>query len=67
VSLLEAIELAKNLGEKNIPSDIVIIGIVLKEIPYEFGETLSPNIAASVPKAVEVALNEIKNNLNYSS
>jgi len=67
VSLMEAIKLAKNLGEENIPHEVVIIGIVLKEIPYIFGEKLTPKIASAVPKAVELTLNEIKNNGKISS
>jgi len=67
VSLLEAIKLAKSLGEKRVPKEVVIIGIVLKEIPYIFGEELTPKIAAAVPKAVEMTLNEIKNNGKISS
>ncbi len=62
VSLLEAIRLSKKLGEKNIPRDIVIIGIVLKEIPYVFGEELSLKIAAAVPKAVKMTLSELGKN-----
>jgi len=61
VSLSEAIEMAKKLGEDRIPKDIVIIGIMMKQIPCEFGEKLSKKIAAAVPKAVEMTLNEIKN------
>ena len=60
VSLSEAIKMARKLGETKIPSEIVIIGIILKEIPCEFGEKLSKDIAAAVPKAVEMTLNEIK-------
>ena len=60
VSLSEAIKMAKKLGETKIPSEIVVIGIILKEIPCEFGEKLSKDIAAAVPKAVEMTLNEIK-------
>ena len=67
VSLMEAVKLAKTLGEENIPREVVIIGIVLKEIPYIFGEKLTPKIAAAVPKAVEMTLNEIKNNGKISS
>ena len=67
VSLLEALKLAKTLGENNIPSEIVIIGIVLKKIPYVFGEKLSPKIAAAVPKAIEMTLTEIGKNLNESN
>ena len=60
VSLAEAIEMAKKLGEDRIPKEIVIIGIMMKQIPCEFGEQLSEKIAAAVPKAVEMTLNEIK-------
>jgi len=65
VSLLQALQLAENIGEKNIPRDITIIGILMKETPCEFGETLSSEIAEAVPKAVEMALTELdKWNLN---
>ncbi|MBD3262872.1 hydrogenase maturation protease [Candidatus Woesearchaeota archaeon] len=59
VSLTEAIELAKKMGEKKIPKEIIIIGIMMKQIPCEFGENLSDEIKATVPKAVEMTLNEI--------
>jgi len=61
VSLIEAIKMAKKLGETKIPKEIVIIGVMMKEIPCEFGEKLSKDIAAAVPKAVEMTINEIKN------
>ena len=61
VSLIEAIDMAKKLGETNIPKEIVIIGVMMKEIPCEFGEELSKEISATVPKAVELTLNELKN------
>ncbi len=67
VSLMEAIKLAKRLGEDNIPKEVVIIGIVLKENPYIFGEKLSPKIASAVPKAVEMTLNELKKYIKISS
>jgi len=60
VSLIEAIEMAKKLGEERIPKEIIIIGIMMKEIPCEFGEELSEKIAAAVPKAVEMTLKEIE-------
>ena len=60
VSLMEALELAEKLGETRIPKEIIVIGIVLKEIPYVFGEKLSPEIARAVPKAVKMALSEIE-------
>ena len=60
VSLIEAIKMAKKLGETRIPKEIIVIGVLMKQIPCEFGEQLSNNIAAAVPKAVEMTLNEIK-------
>ena len=64
VSLLEAIKLAEHLGEKRIPNEIIIIGIVLKKMPYVFGDQLSKKIADSIPKAIELTLSEIKKNMN---
>lgn len=60
VSLIEAIEMAKKLGESRIPKEIIIIGVMMKQIPCEFGEDLSDEIAAAVPKAVKLTLNEIR-------
>ena len=57
VSLIEAIKMAKKLGEKRIPKQIIIIGIMMKELPCEFGEILSDEIQATVPKAIELTLN----------
>ena len=66
VSLLEALNLAERLGEKRIPNEIVIIGIVLKEIPYVFGDQLSSKIAAAVPQAVKLTVSELEKNMNKS-
>jgi hydrogenase maturation protease len=63
VSLIEAIEMAKKMGETRIPKEIIIIGIMMKQIPCEFGEKLSKNIATAVPRAVEMTLNEIKKDM----
>lgn len=60
VSLIEAIEMAKKMGEKRIPQEIIIIGILMNHIPYEFGEKLSKEISSAVPKAIEMTLNELK-------
>jgi hydrogenase maturation protease len=60
VSLIEAIDVAKKMGENRIPKEIIVIGILMKEIPCEFGEKLSKEIATAVPRAVEMTLNEIK-------
>jgi len=61
VSLIEAIELAKKMGEDRIPKEIIIIGIMMKQLPCEFKETLSKKISSAVPKAVELTLNELRN------
>lgn len=67
VTLLEALRLAEKLGEDQIPHEIVVIGIVLEEMPLEFGEHLSSTVAEAVPKAVEMTLSELGKNLNESS
>ena len=67
VSLIEAIEMAKKMGENRIPKEIIVIGVMMKEIPCEFGEELSKEIATAVPKAVDMALNEIKEDLKILS
>ncbi len=67
VSLTEAIQMAEKLGETRIPKEIIIIGVMMKEIPCEFGEELSKEIATAVPKAVDMALNEIKEDLKILS
>ena len=66
VSLIEAIEMAKRMGETRIPREIIVNGVLMKEIPCEFGEKLSNNIATAVPKAVELTLNEIKKDIKIS-
>ena len=67
VSLVEAIEMAKKMGEMRIPKEIIVIGVMMKQIPCEFKETLSRNIAMAVPKAVEMTLHEIKKDMEISS
>jgi len=67
VSLIEAIEMAKKMGEDRIPKEIVVIGVMMKEIPCEFGEKLSKKIAMAVPKAIDMTLNEINEDLKISS
>ena len=67
VSLIEAIEMAKKIGETRIPQEIIIIGVMMKQIPCEFGEKLSKNIATAVPKAVEMTLKEIKKDIKIST
>ena len=67
VSLIEAIQMAKKIGEDRIPQEIIVIGVMMKEIPCEFGEKLSKNIATAVPKAVDMTLNEINEDIKISS
>jgi hydrogenase maturation protease len=67
VSLIEAIVMAKKMGEDRIPKEIIVIGVMMKEMPCEFGEKLSKKIATAVPKAVDMALKEIEEDLKISS
>jgi hydrogenase maturation protease len=60
VSLFEAIKMAEKMGEDRIPNEIIIIGILMKKIPCEFSEKLSPKIQEAVPKAITIILDEIK-------
>ena len=62
ISLIEAIEMAQKMGEARIPKEIIIIGIMMKTIPCEFGEQLSESIANAVPEAIQLTLNELKKN-----
>jgi hydrogenase maturation protease len=60
VSLSEALQLAEQLGDPHLPSSIILIGITVNQT-YEFGESLSSEIAAAVPTAVHLVLEELKN------
>ena len=60
VSLPEAIDLAKRLGERRIPKDIKLVGINIGELSCEFGEELSSEIAKAVPKAVDFVKKEVE-------
>ncbi|MBI5968513.1 MAG: HyaD/HybD family hydrogenase maturation endopeptidase [Deltaproteobacteria bacterium] len=55
VGLLEILRLAKALEQ--CPQEVVIIGIQPKEISW--GTDLSPEVQASVPRAIEAVLKEI--------
>jgi len=67
VSLIEAIEIAKKMGENRIPKEIIIIGVMMKHISLEFNDKLSKKIAAAIPIAVKMTLDEIKNDMKISS
>jgi hydrogenase maturation protease len=60
VSLPQAIDLAKKLGENHIPADIKVVGINIGELGCEFGEELSSEIAKAIPKAVELVKKEVE-------
>jgi hydrogenase maturation protease len=60
VSLSEALHLAKQLGEKHLPSQIILIGITVNNT-NEFGEHLSSEVASAVPTAVAMVLEELNN------
>jgi hydrogenase maturation protease len=60
VTFSEALQVAKRLGEKHLPSTIVLIGITVKNT-YEFGEHLSSEVASAVPTAVNLVLEELNN------
>jgi hydrogenase maturation protease len=55
IGLLEVLDLARALGQ--CPPEVVIFGIQPKEISW--GMELSPEVQASIPKVVEMALAEI--------
>jgi hydrogenase maturation protease len=63
VSLVEAIKMARKLGENRIPKEIIVIGIMMNQIPCEFGEKLSKSVVLAVPKAVEMTLSEIEHDI----
>ncbi len=60
VSLSEALQLAKQLGETRLPSNIILIGITVNNT-YEFGEQLSSTVASAIPTAVDLVLKELNN------
>ena len=61
-TLTQAVQIAEKLGEKHIPREITIIGITLNKKNLVFNEKLTREIAAAVPKAVEMTIDEIKKN-----
>ena len=57
VSLATALELGRQL-RKDIPREIVIIAVEAVDVET-FGEELTPAVAAAVPQAVELVLQEL--------
>ena len=60
VSLPEAIQLSKKLGEQRIPDIIKLMGINIGELPVEFTEKLTKEISDAVPKAVDIIKKEVE-------
>lgn len=58
VSFPEALELARKMGEKRIPDDIVLIGINIK-VSLDFKEELSKEVEASISSALEKVLDHL--------
>jgi len=58
-SLKAALAVGQQLGAK-LPREIVVIGIEAINL-WDFSETLSPQVAASVPRAAERVLDELAN------
>ena len=72
VSLSEAISMIETLGHSSVPQNITIIGVNLKQIPREFTETISSEIRACIPQAVDMILSELQSltkqdNLNVNT
>ncbi|HEC81595.1 MAG TPA: hydrogenase maturation protease [Thermoplasmatales archaeon] len=59
MSFLEAIDLAKKMGENRLPSEIVVVGVTISE-SSSFKEELSREVADAVPRAVEMVLSELR-------
>ena len=57
VDLATALELGRQLG-MDIPGEIVILGIEAVDVET-FGEELTPSVAAAVPQAVELVLEQL--------
>jgi hydrogenase maturation protease len=59
-SLTEAIILSKNLGDHQIPKEIIIYGITLHHMTMEFTDKLSPIIKKAIPKITRKIMSDIK-------
>jgi hydrogenase maturation protease len=53
-SLQNALKLGKIMGA-NLPEDVTVIGITTDHV-YDFGEELSPAVAAAIPKATKIVI-----------
>jgi len=64
-SLQTALKLGREMGA-SLPSEIIIVGIEAEKV-YDFSETLSPEITASLPEAVNLVLKQLNKLLRRSS
>ena len=67
VSFPEALSLAHQLGDKEIPKEICILGVNIKANPSEFSESLSPLIQKSVSTAVTMVDELLKNKMSKNT
>ena len=63
-SLSEAIRCAQQLGDHDIPQDIVIYGISLQEQCRVFTEKLSRNIQNAIPHAIDLIIQDLESTNN---
>jgi hydrogenase maturation protease len=61
ISLQKAIQLGRSMGAQ-LPEDIVVVGITIKQI-YDFSEELSLPVAQVIPQAVQIVLDLLKQNI----
>jgi len=66
LSLKEAIDLSRKIGDDALPDTITIIGVNLKQIPTEFSERISPEIQKVIPEVVGMVISEI-NDINNNN
>lgn len=52
-TLMEAIEMARKMGEERIPDSIKLVGIKIERVE-EFGEDISEKVEGSIEKAVKM-------------
>lgn len=59
VSLPEALRLAQQLGQHQLPQEIVVIGVVVGDTST-FGDHLSTTVQQAIPHAVRMVLSELQ-------
>lgn len=57
--LKTALQVGRQMGAA-LPTEILIVGIESQQV-YDFSETLSPAVAAAVPRAVQLVLTQLHN------